>query len=204
VASINANDALLPKEWSTYVARKLNDNVNPLTFTGADPANPLGPSTPVEFVDHLASYAAIGVTYVLEVPNAIPPDRAVQHGLKRVWADDFFEILQVPEPAAYWHTGDGARCTIGRQDVTHADVDCATGGTLVRLEQYMPGWEAVVNGSRVPVQRSGDLFQEVQLRAGHNRVVFTFAPPYVGVAWALCFLGIALAVAAAVVGRTAG
>ncbi|MEA2502006.1 MAG: hypothetical protein QOD01_2117 [Actinomycetota bacterium] len=204
VASINANDALLPKEWSRYVTRKLNDNVNPLTFTGADPANPLGPSTPVEFVDHLAGYAAVGVTYVLEVPNAIPPDRAAQHGLKRVWADDFFEILQVPEPAAYWHMAAGATCTIGRQDVTRADVDCATGGTLVRLEQYMPGWEAVVNGSRVPVQRSGDLFQEVQLRAGHNRVVFTFAPPHIGVAWALCFLGIALAVGAAVVGRTAG
>jgi hypothetical protein len=199
VASINANDALLPKEWNRYVTQKLNDNVNPLTFTGADPANPHGPSTAVEFVDHLADYAAIGVTYVLEVRNAIPPARAAEHGLKRVWADDFFEILQLPEPAAYWHTGDGAQCTIGHQDVTHADADCAVGGSLIRLEQYMPGWKAVVNGHDVPVQKTDAIFQKIPLEVGHSRIVFTFAPPYIAGAWALSLVALVVAVWAAVV-----
>src|SRR2546427_671894 len=84
------------------------------------------------------------LTYVLEVRSTIPPETAAQHGLTRVYSDDIFEILQLPDPAAYWHTGDGARCTIGPQDATHADLDCAAGGSLVRLEQYMPGWTAVV------------------------------------------------------------
>ena len=203
IASINANDALLPKDWSRYVTQKLNDNVNPLTFTGADPANPRGPSNPQEFVDHLAGYAAIGVTYVLEVRSTIPPETAAQHGLTRVYSDDIFEILQLPDPAAYWHTGDGARCTIGPQDATHADVDCAVGGSLVRLEQYMPGWTAVVNGRGVPVQRADPIFQKIPLQAGHNRIVFTFAPPHIGVAWAVCLVGLVVAVSAGVVSRRA-
>jgi hypothetical protein len=76
IASVNANDALLPKDWGRYVTQRLNDNVNPLTLTGTDPANPRGPSNPQEFIDHLPGYAAIGVTYVLAVRNAIPPEVA--------------------------------------------------------------------------------------------------------------------------------
>jgi hypothetical protein len=158
----------------------------------------------MEFLDHLPAYAAIGVAYVLEVRNTISPDVAAQHGLTIVYSDRSFDILQVSGAAAYWQTADGAQCTIGRQDVTHSDVDRATGGSLVRLEQYMPGWEAVVNRSRVPVQRSGELFQKVRLPAGRSRVVFTFAPPHVGLAWALCFLGLAMALSAAALGRSNG
>ena len=204
VASINANDALLPKDWARYVNQRLNDNVNPLTFTGADPANPRGPSNPLEFVDHLDGYAAIGVTYVLAVRNAIPADAAARHGLKRVYSDDFFEILQLPDPAPYWHTADGARCTIVHQTVPQADVDCAVGGSLVRLEQYLPGWTAVVNDHAVPVQRSDAIFQKVPLQAGHNRIVFTFAPPHIGIAWALCLLALVVAVWAGVLSRRGG
>lgn len=201
VASINANDALLPKDWTRYVTGRLNDNVNPLTFTGTDPANPRGPSNPVEFIDHLAGYSAIGVTYVLATRNAIPPEAAAQHGLKRVYSDDLFEVLQLPDPAPYWHTADGARCTIVHQTVTQADVDCAGGGSLVRLEQYMPGWTATVDEQVVPVQRSDAIFQKIPLQPGHHRIVFTFAPPHIGIAWALCFVGLVVAVSGGVLSR---
>jgi hypothetical protein len=203
VASINVNDALLPKDWVNYITNRLNDNVNPMIFTGTDPPKNHGASSPEEFVAHLAGYAAIGVTYVLAPRNAIPAEAAAQHGLQRVYSDDFFEILQLPDPAAYWHTGDGAQCTIGAQDATHADVDCAVGGSLVRLEQYMPGWTAVVNGRGVPVQRTDAIFQKIPLQAGHNRIVFTFAPPHIGIAWAVCLVGLVVAVSAGAVSRRA-
>jgi uncharacterized membrane protein YfhO len=65
----------------------------------------------------------------------------------------------------------------------------------------MPGWTAVVNGRAVPVQRSEAIFQEIPVQAGHNRVVFTFAPPHIGIAWALCLVGVVVAVSAWVLSR---
>jgi hypothetical protein len=201
IASINVNDALLPRNWAVYVVKSLNDNVVPGIFTGANVVDPRGPSGATALIAHLDAYRAIGVRYVLEAGEQIPPETASRLGMTNVYSDELFEILELPQPGAFWQTGDGAECTVGTHDVSRAEVDCTTGGSLIRLEQYMPGWWAVVNGGAVRVQKSGDLFQKVPLQPGHNSVVFTFAPPHIAIAWALCFLALAVAVPAAVISR---
>lgn len=203
LASINVNDAILPKAWVAYITTNLNEHANPLSFIGVDPANLQGATSSTEFVDRLASYAAVGVIYVLEDRGRIPPDVVATHGLTSVYVDPLFEILQLPQPAPYWHAGDGAHCLIGKEDVTHVEVSCGAGGSLIRLEQYMPGWAAVVNGHPVPVRQSGDLFQKIPLPAGKSRIVFTYTPPYIDTAWGLCLLALVVAVGSAVIARRA-
>jgi len=60
-----------------------------------------------------------------------------------------------------------------------------------------------VNDRAVPVQRSDPIFQKIPLQAGHNRIVFTFAPPHIGIAWALCFAGLVVALSAGALSRRA-
>ena len=65
---------------------------------------------------------------------------------------------------------------------------------LVRRALFFDGWQATVNGARVPIAPYGDVMQQVALPAGASTVRFRYAPPYAGLCWALSALGLAGAV----------
>ncbi len=65
-------------------------------------------------------------------------------------------------------------------------------GYLVLTDAHYPGWQAAVDGERVPVYRADLLFRAVALEPGEHRVTFTFRP-------ALQRLGVAVSVLALVI-----
>jgi len=50
---------------------------------------------------------------------------------------------------------------------------------LVLADTWYPGWEAVVDGAPVRIQRANANFRALPLRAGRHRVEFVFRPPVV-------------------------
>ena len=190
IGTVDINDAILPKSLAAYIPAALDHNAGPFTFVGVNRVDPKGPSAEAEFISHLSAFAGLGVGYVVEYRNQIPPQTAAANGLVAVYEDPAIDVLKVPGAASYYEAEDGAQCTFGRQDLTHADLQCSGGGTLVRREQFMSGWRATVNGRRVVIGKADPLFQKVPLTPGRNRVVFTFSPPYAGIAWVLCGLAV--------------
>jgi hypothetical protein len=68
---------------------------------------------------------------------------------------------------------------------------------LVLTDSFFPGWEAELDGTRVPVLRADYAFRAVALAAGEHRVVFRYRPWsfHMGVALAAGALVLALAAA---------
>ena len=48
---------------------------------------------------------------------------------------------------------------------------------MLYADAWHPGWEATVNGRRVPVRRGNLAYKAVQLEAGENVVRFRFRDP---------------------------
>ena len=65
LAEINVNDLPVPKDFTTYIRRSLDDNADPLIFTGTTESDPAGSSPAQELTDHLAAYEAAGVKFVV-------------------------------------------------------------------------------------------------------------------------------------------
>ena len=70
---------------------------------------------------------------------------------------------------------------------------------LVLADTFYPGWNAEVDGEKVPILRANGLYRAVRVEAGEQTVIFRYQPTSfrVGVAVscvsALAVLGIALA-----------
>jgi len=56
------------------------------------------------------------------------------------------------------------------------EVEADQPGYLILADSYYPGWEAAVNGEKVPIRRANYLFRAVPVRAGVSRVEFRYRP----------------------------
>jgi hypothetical protein len=79
--------------------------------------------------------------------------------------------------------GDGASPAIGSATITsysnnrvRLEISADREGLLVLHDLYYPGWEATVDGVRVPVVKANILFRGVEVPAGSHIVEFTFRP----------------------------
>ena len=96
------------------------------------------------------------------------------YGLTNVFTSTTMSIYQTPHPKAYF-TAQG--CQVVVESRNKVETVCSGNAKLERLETYMPGWSAVVNGRTEPVQADGPVFQSVQVPAGRADVDFSFLPP---------------------------
>ncbi len=90
-----------------------------------------------------------------------------------------------------WH---GHRLS-GTVDATDAH------NTLLLTVPYDGGWQAMVNGTPVRVERGLDIFCAVPLTQGRNEVRMVYTPPGLIAGFWLCALGIAGCLLALVIGR---
>ncbi len=73
-------------------------------------------------------------------------------------------------------------------------------GWLVLADTWWPGWEARVDGARVPVARAYGNFRAIPVGPGRHRVEFVFRPGSWRLGWALAGAGLLLLVGAALQG----
>ena len=202
IAQANVNDLPLPKSWSNYTLSSLDPNTYARQFNGHTMLVPTGPTPAQELATHLSNYEAVGVRYVVETssgadlqgspfpPVGSPPWPA---GPRRVYADKFAEIWELPHAApAFSLVGSGSAssagtavttpdkgCTVAVHGWAEATVVCPHPVTLVRRTQYLAGWSAEIDGRSVPVTKDRSppgLFQTVTVPSGTTTVRFSYLP----------------------------
>jgi hypothetical protein len=204
LAEINVNDLPVPKDFTNYIERSLDGNVDPLIFTGTTETDPNGPGPAKELTQHLAAYEAAGVKFVVTPASGVDdtdspwPPAGVSPAPRRVYADSVAYVWQLPASTPFFSTT-GAPCTTRPAGSAAVTVTCAGPAVLHRLELPMPGWHAEVGSSSTTIRSTGP-FQSVAVRAGKTRVDFNFTPPYGNASLVAAVLGMASILGSVAVG----
>ncbi|VXC34518.1 conserved membrane hypothetical protein [Burkholderia sp. 8Y] len=203
IAEVNHNDLPVPKAWTDYIVKHLDPNASPILFTGVSRADPAGPSAVESLLTHLEGYRRIGTRYVVAPANALgsPSFAPLQAYLQSptgprlslVYSDKGMQFLEIADPAPYLSA---AGCSLVVESRDALEADCSASSKLIRLELFMPGWQAWINGSAQKVGPTGEIFQEVALPKGRSTIRFAFSPPFIGWAYALFGAGWAVLIIA--------
>ena len=181
LASLNTNDLPVPKLWNHLVKSSLDPNTTAISFTGFSSTSADGPTPAQAFVEHLASYQALAVKYLL-VPTQTGAVRLPGPAqLKMEYRDPSVTIYLVPASEALFSAPSGA-CRAYVLSSSRAHVVCSATTVVTRSEIFMPGWTATVNAHPVRVRRTRSGLQAVTVPAGASTVVFRFLPPHMGLA----------------------
>ncbi len=72
----------------------------------------------------------------------------------------------------------GSSITLERLDAltVEANVQVATGGWLLLMDLYDPGWQASVDGARIQVLPANGICRAVAVPSGKHRILFTYQP----------------------------
>jgi hypothetical protein len=194
IASINHNYNPVPQTWVNYIKQNLDSGIQSNHFNGSHSSS-TPPTSIDELRNHLANYEAVGVKYVVawswqdpfsQYTGGIMPEE--------VYSDEVMTIYELPDPAPYM---EAVGCELDVKSRTDIVADCSAAATLVRLEMYMEGWRAEVNGKPATIERYGEIFQRIELPEGQTEVHFTFVPPYMqigvvlfGVGWVIVGVGL--------------
>lgn len=83
-------------------------------------------------------------------------------------------IYELPNTRDYFSA---PSCTFVPLSHDRVDASCTRPSKLIRLELFMQGWSATVNGKPAPIGISDGVFQAIDLPAGSASVRFTYEPP---------------------------
>ena len=124
----------------------------------------------------------LGVRYVL-VRESTDHDRylAASPNFRRIGPTGsyclLYEYLHAKPPFHWEDESSGPAEPVGwTPERREFRVQSARGGRFILVEQFFPGWQAVVDGRRVAIERWGGAFQAIQLTPGEHRVEFAFRP----------------------------
>ena len=180
VADLMFNDIPVPRRTMDYIRAHLDPEANGTTF---EPPLPGETSGKTRLVDRVPAYAAAGVKYIVAGPDF----QAAGVSAVPAYTGPRASIYEIESPRAYMSA---PGCTVALRSHNQADVTCAQAATLTRLEVFMDGWGAAVNGSAVAVGMEDETFQTVPLPAGMSTVVFSYWPR--GFTLALLAAGVAV------------
>jgi len=132
---------------------------------------------------NIRSFADLGVRFVLTYAGAPEVE-----GLRIVHRSPLMTIAEVDGAAPYF---EAPGCAVEARGREAASVTCEQPAMLMRRELWFPGWRVAVNGEGRALERSGPLFQKVELPAGRSEVAFTYRPPWFGALALLFAAGVA-------------
>jgi hypothetical protein len=140
----------------------------------------------------LRAYEVAGASLALTLPGADPFIDAGDERPIRIYRGVVMDIWRLPHPAPYFQA---AGCVLDAASRTELTARCGTSTQLDRLELAAPGWQVTVNGAPAQIRTTQEIFQAVTLPTGTSSIVFSYAPPFVGWAWAAALIGVVAAVA---------
>jgi hypothetical protein len=95
-------------------------------------------------------------------------------------ADSYFSIYEYlnAKPSFRWEPDGGAliQTLLWTPEKRHFRVRAESAGRLVLVEELFPGWQATVDGRRIPVELWQKAFQSVPVASGEHLVTFEYAP----------------------------
>jgi hypothetical protein len=114
---------------------------------------------------------AFGVKYVVS-------SKPIQHAALQPIAasgDWYFTVYEFAQARPIYRFEAGtAQHTTWTPEHRVFTVDSPAGGEFVLLENFAPGWEALVDGAPVPVERTRITFQRIQVPPGRHDVAFRY------------------------------
>jgi len=185
VGQLSMRDLPIPALWHDYIVKN---------FDAFEPS--IGFLSNVYDVDRIAQDEKMGVKYIHVVKNSMSEDVIARRNLRRVYADRYIEIFELP---GYRHYLSGESCSVTeRAKFNNFEVDCAQDSNLVRLEVFYPGWHALVDGRETSISKAEDLFQGINVPQGKHNIEFYYWPAHMTMSLVLFGAG-SIAVGVAVV-----
>lgn len=198
IATLNYNDVPVPARTVDYIHRTLDpyaDHVFDLSY----------PELPSDAQDRrlanfrakMPMYAGAGIKYVLARPEFLRDfENDAPDAPKLVHSSRSMSIYELHGTKDYFTA---AGCALEVETREKLVAACADQSVLTRLELFMPGWTASINGRGTAIEPDDGTFQSVRLPAGRSEIVFRYTPPYFyAAAWVAV---LALGLVAAVAGR---
>jgi hypothetical protein len=101
------------------------------------------------------------------------------------------EAMDAPVPSS-WPSKPGpeAKCSFAKDDLQIVEITTRNlaDGFLVLKDTWYPGWEARVDGTKVPIYRVNGCFRGVIVPAGEHKVVFEYKPTLIYVSGAISLI----------------
>ncbi len=180
VPDLMFNDIPVPKRTMDYIRARLDPEAVGTTFETPLPGERSGKT---RLTDRVPAYAATGVKYIV----ADPSFQAAGVSAAPVYSGPKVSIYEIENPRPYMSA---PGCAVTLRSHNAADIACPQPAALTRLEVFMDGWNATVNGRAVGMGMAEDTFQTVLLPAGTSTVVFSYWPR--GFTMSLLAAGVAL------------
>jgi hypothetical protein len=196
ISSIDTNNSPISKNWAKYIISNLDSNAIPLTFVGlsGNSVNPLIETPTQAFFQNILNYEYLGVKYLVVTRGSINQSQISSSNLSLVFSDNNnIQIYRLPDPQPYFKIIKGD-CTINYVNKTNVTADCTSRSTLLRRELYMSGWTIKTDRDPTIINKSGPLFQSVNLPVGKSNLEFNFTPKYMDIGYLSFICGITLVV----------
>lgn len=108
--------------------------------------------------------------------NYLPKIRFnIEDKLAPVYENEKISVFEIKNFAKYFTA---KNCIIAPIDRNRAIINCESPAKLIRLETYMPGWTAIVNGKIAQVRQYQEVFQMIDLPKGYSEVTFDYKPMF--------------------------
>jgi hypothetical protein len=181
IASINHNDVPISVRWTDFIKEHLHAYLDsPSLFIGTQHYEKSLPSPEAELRRNLEWYQWVGVKYVVkDAPTLFA-------GTPLVYRDAAMAIFELPDAKPYFEAPDGG-CRLVPDSRTSLLAECRRPAQIVRRELFFPGWSATRDGSPLPIDAYGELFQAVTVPAGTSHLAFEYAPVHARAGF-WCFL----------------
>ena len=186
IAELNVNDLPVPLAFSRIVQRRLDPNASPITFTGQNSLGPTGLSPVEALTRYEASYASLGVKYII-----VPVGDSLGVNFKLVWRDQSAWIYRLPNALPIMRS-QGAECQIQGSVQGTGQATCSRPGVIIFTALAMPGWHASIGGRPVPIITLSSSRLAIHVPSGVSTVAFVQRPPYEGISWVVCAIGMSL------------
>jgi hypothetical protein len=185
IAEVNVFSLPLAARWANYVEH-LDHRANSWSDLESFAGRPTAAAT---LQANRAAFEQAGVRYVLVPRNDDSVGALHDPAFRPVFEGEKTRIYEIPGAAEYFQIA-GGPCTIAAKNRDRLNTDCTSSAHLVRLEMDFPGWHASLNGAKAPLSVAQDIFQQIELPAGHASIHFWYMPRTAPIAAALFALSV--------------
>jgi hypothetical protein len=179
VASATITNVPLPKLWSDYLHARLGPGIDPVNLAFV-------PAYQQAMMAHPEVLQDLAVRYVVFSRGAGVND-PLKSNLTLVAQDRLADVYELRGSKPYFDSAQSG-CVVTPSSRTSVRVQCDRPSTIIRREQFFPGWSASVSGRAAPIGLQEGLFQGVNVPAGASSVEFSYRPEHIGAGAALALL----------------